>query len=281
MVRLCSNFYRSGAGGSKAAGHSFSPLGGRAQRLVPFLPFGVARRKRLPPSEARSAGRLGGPPNLRGVCVASSPRLFPGFHATALAAAVLGLLAAGIGPALAADSTASHRWLTLGAGNAGAYHWSVKVKRHEGAAGAGPQGARRPCLLVGDSRRVGRFSFDRNTYRQCIVSSDRLTSTAPPLIGTAVQAGGRASSKLTTVGMVFAPAARRVRVTLAGDHTATFRLRKMTPGQARVAKLAPLRYAALVLHGAWCAERVVSESATGKTLWESGPSESACVAEGG
>jgi hypothetical protein len=56
----------------------------------------------------------------------------------------------------------SSSWTGLANGKVGDYQWSVKVKRPEGPAGAGPEGALRPCLLVGTKWEVGTYSFRRS-----------------------------------------------------------------------------------------------------------------------
>jgi hypothetical protein len=70
--------------------------------------------------------------------------------------------------------------------------------------------------------------------------------------------------------MIFAPAARRLRVTLAGGESRTIHLAGLRASQARRAGLAPFRYAAFAVHGEWCAERLVTQSASGRVLWDSG-----------
>ena len=79
--------------------------------------------------------------------------------------------------------------------------------------------------------------------------------------------------------MIFAPAARRVQVTLAGGRSMTIHLRRLSPGSAHDAGLERFRYAAFAVHGAWCVERIVSESATGRVLWDSGVDAYTCATE--
>jgi hypothetical protein len=85
---------------------------------------------------------------------------------------------------------------------------------------------------------------------------------------------------MSAVGMIFAPAARRVRVTLAGGKTETIPLRDFDPAQGGAAGLGPFRYAAFAIHGTWCAERLVSLSGSGRTLWDSGIDEYVCGEDG-
>jgi hypothetical protein len=107
-----------------------------------------------------------------------------------------------------------------------------------------------------------------------------LTATDGPLIASAGQPSDGASPKITDVGMIFAPEVRRVQITLAGGNRRTIRLDELSPIQARRAGLGRFRYAAFVVHGTWCAEQLVSQNATGKTLWDSGADEYACSLSG-
>jgi hypothetical protein len=85
---------------------------------------------------------------------------------------------------------------------------------------------------------------------------------------------------MSAIGMIFAPAARRVRLTLAGGRPETVRLRKFDPARADGVRLPPFRYAAFAIHGEWCAERLVSLSASGAVLWDSGIDDYLCGSEG-
>jgi hypothetical protein len=86
--------------------------------------------------------------------------------------------------------------------------------------------------------------------------------------------------KISAIGMIFAPAARRVRITLAGGRTENVPLRSFEPAHASGIEPAPFRYAAFTIHGEWCAERLVSFSASGALLWNSGVDDCACGSEG-
>jgi len=161
-------------------------------------------------------------------------------------------------------------WVSLDAGTTGAYNWSVKVKDLAGHPDAGAQVSERPCILVGASSRTDRFSISRSSSRQCAEISAPLTATSTPLIGTAAQPSDRASPKLTAIGMIFGAAVRRLRITFDGGHLMTVHLRRISSKDARAAGVAPLRYAAFTVPGAWRVERLVSFDATGNTLWDSG-----------
>ena len=71
--------------------------------------------------------------------------------------------------------------------------------------------------------------------------------------------------------MIFAARVRRVRISFLDGSRTTIHLEALQPGQARSAGLQRLRYAALAVHGRWCPQRLVSEDAAGRTLWDSGP----------
>jgi hypothetical protein len=199
-----------------------------------------------------------------------------------LALAVLGLMAlmnAPAGASLLGTVGSDPSWIGLAKGQVGDYEWSVKIKRPEGPAGAGPEGALRPCLLVGTKWEVGSYSFRRSKYRACAQRQGHLTATDPPLIGSGIQPKNASGSGLTAVGMVLAPAVRRARVTLSSGSQVTVPLHHLTPDQARSAKLGRrLRYAAFAVRGEWCVERIVTLNSAGTPLWDSGLNEEACGA---
>lgn len=184
-----------------------------------------------------------------------------------LTPAVLALLALAVAPAAAAKPSP---WIGLAGGRVGDVVWSVKAKRSAGREGAGRRGTRRPCLLVGTKWQIGPFDYRRSKFRRCAPGSRRLSPAGPPLIASGVQPGAGAAPRLTAVGMIFAPAARRVRATLSDGSGETIRLEVPTPLQARRAGLGRFRYAAFAVRGAWEAERLVSFNAKGGRLWDSG-----------
>jgi hypothetical protein len=91
-----------------------------------------------------------------------------------------------------------------------------------------------------------------------------------------MQPTGSRGAKLSSVGMLFAPAVRAVRVTLAGGRSKTIALPSLSPRQARDSGLGRLRYTGFVIHGTWCVERLVSLSAARRALWDSGTDEYDC-----
>jgi len=182
-------------------------------------------------------------------------------------------------PTAASAAPRQGQWLGLAAGHVGDYRWIVEAKRPDGPAGAGRQGARRPCLLVGTTWQTSPFSFLRSRNRQCVGAAG-LSATDPPLVANGMQPSTGSRAELTVVGMIFPTAARRIRVTLGDGARRTIHLDRLSPLQARTAGLQPFRYAAFATHGEWCAERLVSENAGGRVLWDSGTDEYSCGSEG-
>jgi hypothetical protein len=162
-------------------------------------------------------------------------------------------------------------WAKLAAEDRGSFHWSVQA--------AASAAAKRPCLLVAASWRSGPLEFHRSTYRECAPKA-ALSRTGPPLIASAAQPSSKASVKMSAIGMIFAPAARRVRITLAGGRKESVPLHSFEPAHARGVELPRLRYAAFAIRGEWCVERLVSVSASGAVLWDSGIDDYVCGSEG-
>ena len=190
-------------------------------------------------------------------------------HALWASMLVVALLAALAAAPSSAGTPDSESGVGLGDGKLGDYVWSIKAKRPEGPAGAGPKGAKRPCLVVGTTWQSGQFDVHRSKYRQCADDAG-LTSSGPPLLASGMQPSTGAAAEMTAVGMIFAPAARRVSITLDGGERETIPLQILNPAQAGVAGLRRFRYAAFAVRGTWCAERLVSQDASGRPLWDSG-----------
>jgi hypothetical protein len=184
---------------------------------------------------------------------------------------LFGVLALSASFAASARSASYEPWAKLAAEDRGSYQWSVKA----GTSAA----SKRPCLLVAASWRTGPLEYHRSTYREC-ASTPALSRTGPPLIASAAQPSAGASVKMSAIGMIFSPAARRVRITLAGGRTESVPLRSFEPAHARGIELPPFRYAAFAIRGEWCAERLVSLGASGAVLWDSGIDDYACGSEG-
>ena len=175
--------------------------------------------------------------------------------------------------AVAAGAAGPASWTPLASGSLGAYSWSVKAM--------GPEASTAPsrplCLLVDAKLQSGPYSYRRTKYRACADPSTRLTRSTP-LIASASQPSDGRPVHITAVGMLLAPGANRVRVTLAGGRTRTIALHKPAPTSGAQGGLGRLRYAAFIVHGTWCVERLVTETATGKLLWDSGPDPYPCTA---
>jgi hypothetical protein len=176
-----------------------------------------------------------------------------------------------------ASAAPSDPWTGLKSGRVGDYLWEVKTKRKDGG---GQAGAQQPCLMVGTTWELGPFNYRRSRYRACAGAEGHLTAADPPLIATGVQPSSGESVEMTAVGMIFAPAARRVRVYRSDGRQETIQLHMFSHRQARSARLSRFEYAAFATRGVWCAERIVSISATGNTLWDSGTDGFPCGAEG-
>lgn len=182
---------------------------------------------------------------------------------------LLGALVLAAAFAASAVSAPDGSWAKLGAEDRGSYNWSVKART---------SAAKRTCLLVAASWRSGPLEYHRNTYRDC-ASAAALSRSGPPLIASAQPSAG-ISVKISAIGMIFSSAARRVRITFGGGRTEAIRLRRFEPGHARGLGLPSFRYAAFAIGGEWCAERLVSLSASGAVLWDSGVDDYACGSEG-
>jgi hypothetical protein len=177
-----------------------------------------------------------------------------------------------------AKAQASRETVGLGGGRLGEYLWNVEAMRPAGGPGSGPGAAQRPCLLVGTKWQVGPLNFRRSRNRQCAGTSE-LTATGPPLTAAGAQPSTGGNPRLTAVGMIFAPAAHQVKVTLAGGRSTTIPLRLPSPTKVHDAGLERFRYAAFAVHGPWCVERMVSENVSGRVLWDSGVDGYTCPTE--
>jgi hypothetical protein len=187
--------------------------------------------------------------------------------------AFLCLLSAFVSP-LAGAAPKSGSWIDLGSGSEGAFLWSASATSPVGhprleAAGGG----RQVCLLISTRWQSGALEYHRSRYRQCAPTA-ALRRSGPPLIATGGQPSSGARVRMSAVGMIFAPAVDRLRVTLADGRTETVRLRSVLDPVASA--LPRLRYAAFAIHDEWCAERLVSLDAGGRTLWDSGVDDYVC-----
>lgn len=166
-------------------------------------------------------------------------------------------------------ATDSGPWVGLAGGRIGDVQWSVKVARPPGAASAGSSTARRPCLQVGTKLERSRFDYLRSRYQGCLDESSGLLATEEPLIVTGAQASAGLRVKLTAVGVLASRAVRRVEITYEDGRQATIHLKEPSSKQEQRAGLVRFRYAAFAIPGTWSVQRVVTESAAGRTLWDS------------
>jgi hypothetical protein len=180
--------------------------------------------------------------------------------------------------ASAAPGPAPGPWVGLDNGRVADYLWEVKAMRRQGS--GGQAGAQRPCLLVGTVWELGPFNYRRSRFRACTGPAARLVAAEAPLVATSVQPSSGTTVDMTAVGMIFAPTVRRVQVTLSDGSIQTVHLQQLKRSQARSAHLDRFEFAAFAFRGLWCAERMVSESATGKVLWDSGTDTFSCGADG-
>jgi hypothetical protein len=191
-----------------------------------------------------------------------------GVSALVISVAALCVLLLAVTPATAADGGGA-AWVDLNGGRVGNVVWSVKVARQPGGSGAGPSGARRPCLMVGMKRERNAFEYEGSRYSNCVDPGERLAATEAPLIVTGAQARPDFTVRLTAVGMIASLAADRVRVTLDDGREATIPLEQPGPELRQAADLTAFRYAAFAIPGKWAVERLITESASGRTLWDS------------
>jgi hypothetical protein len=184
-----------------------------------------------------------------------------------LVLAALAALAVGAAVAAPAISAPTGPWAELGGEASGSYRWSVKARRSATAKG--------PCLMVAASWRSGPLEYHRSTDRECAATA-ALGRFGPPLIAVGAQPSTGSPAKISAVGMLFAPAARRLRITFVGGRTDTIGLRRLDSAEANAAELRSFRYAAFAIRGEWCAERLVGLSAGGRVLWDSGVDDYRC-----
>ena len=165
----------------------------------------------------------------------------------------------------------SDPWTGLESGRVGDYAWEVKTKSKGGA--------QRPCLMVGTTWELSPFNYRRSRYRACAGVEAQLTAADPPLVATGVQPSSGEAVDMTAVGMLFAPTARKVRITRSDGRQETIQLHRLTQDQARSARLSRFEYAAFATRGLWCAERMVTLGAGGRVLWDSGTDAFSCGAD--
>ena len=178
------------------------------------------------------------------------------------------LLAAAAAPA-AGNPAERSPWVGLAEGRIGDVTWSVQVARPSGDSTEGRRVPGRPCLRVGTKLELNDYDYQRSKYQGCTDASTHLAATQPPLIVSGAQASSGMRVKLTAVGIVVAPAARLVQVTLDDGSQATIPLKQLSSEQEQRARLGSIRYAAFAVRGTWSVQRLVTQSRSGRTLWDS------------
>lgn len=185
-----------------------------------------------------------------------------------LATALLALLVL-VCPSLALAASPSPAPMPLGAGQRGSYAWSVKASRLVGP---------RPCVSVAITHRHGPFSFDRSRFHECAGAPPGLTRSAPPLLVGGIHLGGD-GSRMTVYGILASAATRTVRATLSDGLEEARVSARLTPValRARANRARGLRFAAIVLPGRHCVERLAAEGPRGRVLWQGTPTDHACA----
>jgi hypothetical protein len=115
---------------------------------------------------------------------------------------------------------------------------------------------------------LGPFSFRGISYRKCADLAEGLATTAPPLVASGTAPSRGDTTKLTAVGMIFAPAVRSVRITSRGGEVSTVTARRSSSQQSRTAELGRFKYAAFSVRGPWCAASMTTLGSSGRVLWD-------------
>ena len=176
------------------------------------------------------------------------------------------------------QAAAGPMWMKLDASRGSDYAWAVKVKPSGGKVGRVTE-ERGPRVLVATMWRSGPLEQHRSRYREC-GSGQALSDAGPPLVAMGMRPAGSGSRQMSVVGMISAPAVRRVRITFRGGVEQTIQMQPVDSEQARRLGLGRFRYAAFAIRGVWCAERLVSLGAAGSVLWDSGLDSYRCGAGG-
>ena len=180
------------------------------------------------------------------------------------------LLLALAAPPLALAGSSSPAPEPLAAGHRGSYSWTVKASRLSGP---------RPCVSVAIAHHHGPFSYDRSRFRDCALTAPGLTRSAPPLLVGGTHLGGAEAPRMTVFGVLAAAGTRRVRVTVSDGIEAanlSARLQPIALRASRAMGSTGLRFAVIALPGRHCVERLATESAIGRALWQGSPEEHGC-----
>lgn len=158
--------------------------------------------------------------------------------------------------------------ITLGEGKVHRVLWSIGAERPAPPEGAGPHGGQRPCLYMAKGvQDGGQFLF--TSFRLCYGTPGFLMARAEPLIvaGLITESG---PNPIGAVGVAAAQAAQRIEITNVDGARRTIGLHTLNKVQARKVRLMRFSYAAFVLRGRWCVDRLRTLNARGATLWDSG-----------
>jgi hypothetical protein len=126
--------------------------------------------------------------------------------------------------------------------------------------------------MVRVERELGPFNVRRVRFSSCADDSGRLAATDAPLITSGSLLTTGTKPKLTAVGMVVPAAVRKVRVSLSNGAWHTIEVDRLSRAQTLKTGLGRVRYAAFSVRGQWDARRVITVSAGGRALWDSGES---------
>lgn len=159
-------------------------------------------------------------------------------------------------------SAGTHHAVLLRKGSLGKnIRWKVGVMR-----GPGKSGGRQPCIgssivnLKPEGYPEGMSSESDNQL------CSALPATGPPIMLTSP--GGNSGSRVTILGMAFAPAVHLVRMHFSSGRNRVVRPKRLSRSQARSAGVRELRYAAIPYRGDQCVEDLVLIDAHGNTLFK-------------
>lgn len=161
-------------------------------------------------------------------------------------------------------------------GRLGKVRWHVVAEHPAGRDGAGPLGARRPCLLLQVAEMFGRF-LDLRSQELCYGSPGYLEARSEPLIVSEVL-GRDSNGVIQTLFAVALPSAATTLHLKLGSAGSARKLHGalITPTQASMSGLRRFRLATFLLPETGCIRQMSMTNGTGSTLWES--AEASCSA---
>ena len=178
--------------------------------------------------------------------------------------------------------------ITLASGDVAGQHWQVSLSRTGGVEGEDPRGRLLPCLSIGVHGPPEEVPLPQpvSTGGGICMLSPILKPSGAPLMAEQRESTVRRSieSRMTAVGIIFAPGVTKVALTNFNGARRTLRVRRLSPGQAQETGLARLGYLAFAVQGPYCADRIVSYGRRGAKLYDSRagrcPEEEFPVADG-